>query len=409
MTKRCLAAGLTAAAMLVAAGCGGSSDNSTTGTAAATGTAGTSTAAPAAQTASGKGAPYLPGPGTGKGIGPMTGTPEATKATAAGTAAGKALGKVDNPPHPTVGYLDILAGIESADRVANSARQALKAVGYKMLYCNGAGNPQKWVTCGNTLLSEGAKAILLTGIDPSAIPSVVKKAKSSKVPIIDFGGLVAPGFDAAFYPDEAKAGKILAQALIQDVGSGDIAVADYPATWAKQRTDQLKAMVGDSQVKISANSVTDPTNLVQGTQKTVTDQLTANPNLKAFWFAFDSAGQAGAQVIASKASGSRPGVYTFHADPSTQVMMRKGAITKVVDTNYDVTAWEAIDALVEHMARGTAFPGYTDHATYKGIGDPLSYLVVTKDNLPPEGQYVAPKVDGVSYFLAKWKAEGLAQ
>jgi ABC-type sugar transport system substrate-binding protein len=278
-----------------------------------------------------------------------------------------------------------------------------------MLYCNGAGNPQKWVTCGNTLLSEGAKAIFLTGIDPSSIASVVKKAKSSKVPIIDFGGLVGPGFDAAFYPNEAEGAKILAQALIKNVGSGDIALADYPATWAKVRTEQLKALVKGTSVKIAASSVTDPTNLVQGTQKTVTDQLTAHPNLKAFWFTFDTAGQAGAQVIAAKSAGSKPALYTFHADPSTQVLIRKGGITEASDWNYDITAWEAVDALAEHLARGKAFPPYTDKATYKGIGDPISYQLVTKDNLPPSGQYVAPKVDGVSYFLAKWKAEGLAK
>jgi ABC-type sugar transport system substrate-binding protein len=414
VTRRCLAVGVLGAAALAAAGCGSSKKSSTSSTAASAGastTTGASTTAATGAVASGKGAPYLPGPGAGKGIGPMVGTPEAAKATAAGTADGTKLGKVSSPPHPTVGYLDIVGGIESADRAANSVRQALKAVGYKMLYCNGAGNPQKWTTCGNTLLSEGAKAIMLTGIDPSSIPSVVKKAKASKVPIVECCGSVGPGFDAAIYPDEPKAGKILAQSLISKLGSGggDVAVADYPAPWGQQRTAEFASMVKGTPVKISAKTVTDPTNLVQATQKTVTDQLTGNPNLKAFWFAFDTAGQAGGQVIAAKAAGNRPKVFTFHADPSTQVLMRKGAIDEVVDVNYDTTAWEAVDALAEFMARKTPFPGYTASATYPGIGDPLSYLIVTKDNLPPAGQYVAPKVDGVSYFLAKWKAEGLAK
>ena len=66
-------------------------------------------------------------------------------------------------------------------------------------------------------------------------------------------------------------------------------------------------------------------------------------------------------------------------------------------------------ALAEHVTRKTAFPGYTDHATYPGIGDPIAYQVVTKDNLPPAGQYVAPKVDADSCFLAKWKAERLSK
>lgn len=414
-------AGLLCAAVL-AAGCG-SSSSTKTATGGATGATTTTTTTPTTGTtaassgtipgvvfASGQGAPYLPGPGLGKGIGPMVGTAEAAQATTWGTAAGKALGHVSNPPHPTVGYLDILGGIESADRAANSIRQALKAVGYKMLYCNGAGDPTKWTTCGNSLLAQGAKAILLTGIDPSSIPSVVSSAKAKNVPILNCCGLVGPGYQAALYPNEPLAGQILAKALIAKLGSsgGDIAVANYPAPWATARTAQLATQTKGTSVKTVATSTTDPTNLVQGTQKWVSDTLTANPGLKAFWFAFDSAGQAGGQVAESKAaSGSAPDVFTFHADPSTQVLMRKGAITEVVDVNYDVTAWEVVNALAEFEARHTPLPGYSDNTSYPGIGNPLSYQVVTKSNLPPAGQYVAPKKDAVSYFLAKWKAEGL--
>jgi ABC-type sugar transport system substrate-binding protein len=394
VSKSFLPAAVLALVAVTIAACGSSSNSSSNSTASASSSTTTSAAAklPAGVlAATGKGAPYLPGPGTGKGIGPMTGTPEGDKATAAGTAEGKKLGTVSNPPHPTVGFLDILGGIESADRATNSVRQALKAVGYKMLYCNGAGDPKKWTTCGNSLLSQNVKAIFLTGIDPSSIPSVVKKAKAQNVPILDCCGLVGPGFNAAFFPDEAEAGKVLSQALLAKLsGGGDVSVADYPAPWAKARTDELKSLVKGSDVKISASSVTDPTNLVQGTQKTVTDQLTANPGLKGLWFAFDTAGQAGAQVVAGKYPGKafpdRPALFTFHADPSTQVLMRKGAVDEVVDVNYDVTAWEAVDALVEFMARKTALPDYSASATYPGIGNPLAYQIVTKDNQAPEGR-----------------------
>lgn len=385
------------------------STSTTAGTSSATGTA---AASGGALMASGKGAPMLPGPGVGKGIGPMVGTPAAKAATAAGTAAGKKMGVVKNPPHPTVGYLDILGGIESADRAHNSVAQAFKAVGYKMVYCDGAGQPTKWTTCGDSLLAQGVKAIVLTGIDPSSIPTVVQKAKSAGVPIVDCCGEVAPGFAAAFFPNEPLSGKILAKALIAKLGSsgGDIAVANYPAPWASARTAQLTKMIKGTKVNVSANSVTDPANLVQGTQQTVTNQLTANPNLKALWYAFDTAGQAAAQAVASKFTSDpskAPPIFTFHADPSTQTLMRKGEIYEVVDVNYDVTAWEAVNAIVEHFARHTPFPGYTDAAKYPGLGNPLSYQLVTKATLPPAGDYVAPRKDGVSYFLAKWKAEGL--
>ncbi len=375
-----------------------------------------------AEYASGQGAPYLPTKGAprkmaGAGIGPLGGA-LGKVATVAGTAAGKAAGKKVAPLKLTVGYLDIIGGIESADRVDNSARNAFQHLGAKWLYCDGQGTPAKWVTCGNSLIAQGADVIVLTGIDPSTIPSVVLAAKAKKIPIVDFGGTVGPGYDLQMAPDEVRSGKVLASYLQAKLdaqsGVSNILSIDYPASWAQQRTAQLKATVArDPKLKISASATSDPTNLIAGTQKTVSDELTADPNLKAIWVAFDTAGQAAGQTVASKYAGKtfpdKPLVVTFHADPSTQSLMRTHAIDAVVDVNYDATAWEMADAVAEHFARGKPFPKYGTSFKYPGIGDPLAYQIVTGANLPPANTYVAPKVDTVTYFVTKWKTEGLGK
>ncbi len=377
---------------------------------------------PGAIYATGQGAPYLSTAGaprkmSGVGIGPIGGA-LGKAAVKAGKAAGKAAGSHPKPFHLVVGYLDIIGGIESADRVDNSARSAFKHLGAKWIYCDGAGTPTKWVTCGNSLLAQGVNVIVLTGIDPSTIPAVVDAAKAKNVPIVDFGGTVGPGFAAQFAPDESKSGKILASYLAAKLGTqpgtSNILSLDYPAPWAQQRTAELKTTVaGDSKLKISVSATTDPTNLIAGTQKTVNDELTADPSLKGIWVSFDSAGQAAGQVVASRFSGksfpNKPLVVTFHADPSTQALMRAHAIDAVVDVNYDATAWELADAVAEHFARGKAFPKYGTSFKYPGIGDPLSYQIVTSANLPPAGKYTAPKVDTVTYFVTKWKTEGFGK
>src|SRR5581483_7283485 len=314
-----------------------------------------------------------------------------------------------------VGYLDIVGGIESADRADNALRNAFQHLGAKWMYCDGQGNPQKWVTCGNSLIAQGANVIALTGIDPATIPSVVQSAKAKGIPIVDCCGTVGPGFQVQIAPDEAFAGQVLAKYLQAKLhtlsGTQDILSLDYPAPWAQTRTNALKKLVaGDSRLKIAASATTDPTNLIAGTQKQVGDELTADPNLKAIWVAFDTAGQAAGQVVSSKFAGKtfpdKPLVVTFHADPSTQPLLKSGAIDAVVDVNYDVTAWEVADVVAEHFARNKKFPAYTSHMAYPGIGNPLAYQIVTGKNLPPEGTYTAPKVDAVSYFIAKWKQEG---
>jgi ABC-type sugar transport system substrate-binding protein len=377
---------------------------------------------PGVSYASGAGAPYLSTKGSprklsGFGIGPLTG-PLHAKAVAAGTAAGKAAGTGAKIPALKIGYLDIIGGIESADRVDNSLRTAFQHIGAKWVYCDGQGSPQKWTTCGNSLIAQGVNIIALTGIDPSTIPTVLQSAKAKNIPVVDFGGAVGPGFTTAFAPNEPKAGAVLAAylkaKLASQSGTSDILTLNYPASWAQQRTAQLnKVVAGDPNLKIAQKATTDPTNLIAGTQKTVTDELTADPNLRAIWADFDTAGQAAGQVIASKYAGKsfpdRPLLVTFHADPSTQTLMRSGAIDAVVDVNYDATAWELVDAIVDHYAHNKPWPKYTVGKSYPGIGDPVAYQIVTPQNLPPKGQYVAPNADVVTYFVTKWKTEGVGK
>ena len=411
-----------AALGLIAAGCGGGSPRST-GPPTVTSGSGSEPAIPGVSYASGQGAPYLSTKGaprrlSGSGIGPLGGNLQ-TAATAAGTQAGKAAGpKITKPLGLKVGYIDIIGGIESADRAHNSMRSAFLHLGAKWLYCDGAGNPQKWVSCGQSLLAQGVNVLAYTGIDPSSIPAVIQEAKQKGVPVVDCCGQIGPGASAQFAPDESLNGKVLAAylkaKLATQPGAQDILAIDYPAPWATLRTDQLKILAKqDADLKVVRSVTSDPTNLVAGTRKQVNDELTADPNLKAIWVAFDTAGQVAGQTVRSKFPGKqfpdKPLVVTFHADPSTQPLLASHAIDAVVDNNYDVTAWEVANAVAEHVARHTPFPPYTTSASYPGIGNPLAYQIVTAANLPPAGRYVAPKVDAVSYFVAKWKAEGFGR
>jgi ABC-type sugar transport system substrate-binding protein len=371
----------------------------------------------------GSGAPYLPTAGapntlSAPGIGQYGGAAQAL-ATKLGTSAGKAAGKPVKLKHLVVGYLDIVGGIQSADRVDNAMRVAMLHLGATWKYCNGAGSPTQWVTCGDTLLAEGVNIIIQTGIDPSSIASVVSAAKAKGVPIVDMGGQVGPGYNTAIAPDEALSGRILAlylkAKLATQSGVSDIMATEYPATWAMARTAQLLSVIGNNpnELHIADVAATDPTNLIAGTQSQVSSELTADPKIKVIWADFDTAGQAVGQEVQKlfpgKSFPNAPLVVTFHADPTTVSLMRTGAINAVVDNNYDATAWELANAIAEHYARGTAWPAYTDAISYPGIGNPLEYDIVTDEDLPAANHYVGPKYDVDSYFIAKWKAEGFGK
>jgi ABC-type sugar transport system substrate-binding protein len=350
----------------------------------------------------------------GGGIEAGTGERKQVAQQAGKVAAEEAGGPVELPPNKTIGFLQILGGIESADRTANAARTALKQVGYKMVLCDGQGDPTKWVTCADSLIGRGVDAILTTGIEPSSIKRQLNKAKAQNIPFVQGGGLVSEGYDGSYYPDEPGAGKILAEDLLKRLDEVQeepvqLAIHDYPAPWATVRTDELEKLIkGDERYEVVATTQTDPANLVNGTRKTVTDQVTANPDIKAFWFSFDTTGQVGGQAVQAKFPGKKfpdkPLVATFHADLGTLELMRAGAVDVVIDVPYDASQWIAVDNLLEYFARDAPFDK-SPQPEYAEVGDLFDYEIVDETNLPPEGEYREPKVDFVTFFETKWKEE----
>ena len=349
----------------------------------------------------------------GEGIRAGSGS-RADQAKAAGEQAAKeAGGKAELPKAKTVGIINFLDGIESSDRLASTTEEAAKVLGWKTVRCDGKGTPSVFVSCGNSLLDRGVDAIVEIAIEPSQIQSVLTKAKKADVPVIQVGGGAVPNgdLDGNYGPDEARAGKVLSDELFKRLGAdgGDVIIHDFPAAWGKTRTDEFrKAVEGQDKIKIAADTTTDAANLVQFTRKTVTDQLTQNPDVKAFWFTFDTTGQVGGQVVASKYAGKkfpdRPLVTTFHADLGTLDLMRQGAIDFTSEVNYDASVWMGMDQIASHWARDTEI-SKENQPDWPVAGDLFTYEIIDSTNLPPKGEYVAPKWDVPTYFQSKWAAE----
>lgn len=351
---------------------------------------------------------------TGQGIRAGTGSRATIAARAGATAATQSGGRIALGTR-TIGIINFLNGIESSDRLAATTRLAASDLGWKTIQCDGRGTPTVFVTCGNSLLDQKVDGIIDIAIDPSLFATVLTKARGLNVPVVQVGGgnLPTGALSGNYGPNEVTAGQVLARALLARLdplsGTSQVAIQDYPAAWARVRTDQLRAALRtDTRVKIGPDTETDAANLVPYTRKTVGDQLTQNANLRAFWFAFDTTGQVGGQVISARYAGrtfpNRPLVATFHADLGTLALMRKGDIDMTSDVNYDAGVWEGIDNMAEFFARRrTMMP--QNQPTYPVIGDPFTYSIVTRDNLPPAGQYTQPRYDIPTYYATKWRDE----
>lgn len=347
----------------------------------------------------------------GEGIRAGTGS-RADKAKAAGEQAAKELGGPIALESKTVGIINFLGGIESSDRLKSTAELGAKQLGFKVINCDGKGTPSEFVACGNSLLNRGVDGIIEIAIEPGQIQSVLDKANAKNIPVIQIGGGAVPNGDLAgnYGPDEALAGKLLSDAIFERLpDGGEIAIQDFPAAWGSTRTDQFReAVKGQDKIKIAADYQTDAATLVPFTQKAVADNITKNPNLKGYWFTFDTTGAVGGQVIQSKFKGKeppdRPIVFTFHADLGTLELMEKGAIDVTSEVNYDSAAWMGIDQMAEFFARGTE-PSKENQPKFPVVGDLFTYSIIDKTNLPPSGEYVEPEWDVPTYFQSKWAAE----
>jgi ABC-type sugar transport system substrate-binding protein len=407
-----LLAVLAVAAGLVLAACGGGGSSSSSSEPAETSES--SESGGGETNAALENATYLGEGETGWGIRPGEGE-FAKKAEEAGTEAGEEKEQVELP-EVKIGIINFLNGIESSDRLADGTTFAAAQLGWSSTVCDGKGTPSQFVACGNALLAEGVDAIVEIAIEPGQITPVLQKAKSAGVPVVQVGGGAVPTGELSgnYGPNEAKAGELLTEALFEKLEPleeepVEMIVHNFPAKWGSVRTEQLeKAVEGQSKIKIADNVVTDAANLVPFTRSTVTTELTQNPNVKAYWFTFDTTGQVGGQVIASKFPGKefpeKPLVATFHGDLSTLALMAQGAIDMTSEVNYDAAVWEGIDGIAQELAREEPMSP-ENQPTYPTIGDPFTYQIVTKENLPPEGEYAPTEWDVPSYFIAKWKAE----
>jgi ABC-type sugar transport system substrate-binding protein len=430
-----------AIAALAIAACGSSSNsNSSSSAGSSTASGATSTSAGATSTSAGatstsaatsssggssggSSTPIGVGPGSvsyldpvgQRGLMPSTGA-YAAKAIAAGkVAAAKVGGKTKLPADKTLGIINFLNGIQSSDRLSDTTTYAAHQLGWKTIVCDGKGTPSQFVACGQSLLAQHVNGIIAIAEEPGQLTSVIAKAKSAGVPVTQCGGGAEPlgGFNGNYGPDEQKAGQLLSTYVLGQLdkqpGNPSVVIHNFPAEWGADRTLQFtNALKKQSKVKVAADITTDASNIVPFTRNAVSDEITQDPTAGAYWFTFDTTGQVGGTVLAAKYKGksfpNAPLVVTFHGDPATLTLMRQGVISAVSDTNYDAGCWEAVDQTAEFIARHRA-ESTANQPTYPVIGDPFTYEIITKANVPPAGQYLHTKWDVPSYFISKWQNE----
>jgi hypothetical protein len=75
----------------------------------------------------------------------------------------------------------------------------------------------------------------------------------------------------------------------------------------------------------------------------------------------------------------------------------------VVEVPIEVNPWAALDQLAAYITREAKVENTMTPGIYPiALAPPV---LVTKENLPPEGERVQPEQNYEAFFLAKWGAE----
>ena len=335
-------------------------------------------------------------------------TPTDPDLTKKAEAAAAAAGEPTTVPEITIGYIRFAAEAPADQRIFGAAEDAAEALGWKVLQCDGQGDPVKMASCGNTLLDQKVDVLLTDGMPQSAIASALRRAEEMGVPAVYSGGSQDEDdmYDAGYVPPDGEMGQVLAEYVAEQVSEpdGGVIVQGFPTGWGIERVDALKAVDVDILSEVDA----DATNLVQGTQQQIAAQLNEHADASAVWITFDTAVLGASQALDAKYPGQsfpdRPLLVTFYGNEPTLQLIGQGKIDAVIENSLEWSSWVAVDQIAELMARET--PLSDDFRPNYGEGlDFWRPALVTKDNLPPSGELVAPPVDFEGFFKAKWAAE----
>jgi ribose transport system substrate-binding protein len=298
----------------------------------------------------------------------------------------------------TVGYVDIFAASPIETSMKELSDAAVKSLGWDMKFVDAAGDFTKMQQAIQSFVTQKVDFIIVASADAAPIRQGLQAAKNANIPVVEIGGgNLDPEklFSATYNEDEKTLGKMLAEHIVKSVPNAQIADLATTLNYSgKARGEGLKEAVDESggKAEIAASQQVDSSNVVPSTTKTLTDMLTAHPDINAVYATFDSMATPAANAVRTKNSKAK--VYTTFATPSNLELMSKGQMGAVIDANLAVTPAVAFDQFLNVAENGGEFD---PNAIEKAGG--LGYRIVTD----PKQTYDVNET--FKPFLEKWSQD----
>lgn len=317
-----------------------------------------------------------------------------------------------------LGILQLNAQAEVAFRIAEGARIPAERLGWEVIVCDSLGDPARMASCSESLLQQGVDAIVTVAIESAPVMAQLRKAKEMGVPWLTLGGVANPNelFTGQYVPLETEMSDLLHAYVIEQLKQrpGEektMAISTFSSVLAgKIRSDDLYVDLEGTNIKVIDEHVSDLANPIVDARQSLTSQLTAFPDVDALLGTANYTVPIMGQMVAARYPGAsfpdRPLVVGYLDDRINLDAISKGQVDAIATMRLDAASYTAIDQLAAFFSRGTPLDlnAYLNSVDVYGM-DLREATLVTKDNLPPEGQYVENTTDFIAFFNEKWKIE----
>jgi ribose transport system substrate-binding protein len=302
-------------------------------------------------------------------------------------------------PQKTIGLVELISQSPIDSKTDEMVKLIAKELGWKVEYVDAGGEVNKANTAVQNFVNEKVAMIVDDSVDAAPIRTSLLAAKQAGIPVFETnaGNQPSPLFAAMYNENETTMGKILAEYIVKTVPGAKIGDLSTNLNYAGVlRENAIQKVVKESggKAKIVADQQVDLTNPVVNTEKTLTDELTAKPEINAVYAVFDN--MVGAAVSAIKAHGDtgKAKLFSYFTDPSNLPFLANHELTAVADANLPFGAVIVFDQYLKHIVKGSKIE---PDALEKAGG--LNDRIVTKPN------EVFDNKATLEPYLAKWKSE----
>jgi ribose transport system substrate-binding protein len=230
-----------------------------------------------------------------------------------------------------------------------------KKQGYAYAESDQKSSEQAQVAGSADLINQGISALIVSPIQPDALPATVTQAHAAKIPVV-IGDVGAKGdYDTYVLSNNTNGGELAAKFMVEQLkdkpGTKKIGVVelDPGITVGKQRVDgfvnELKKNDG-FKIVASLNGKND----TQGGFGVTQNILSANPDLAGVFTANDPMGEGASQALAQANKADDVVLVSFNGDPPALDLVEKGKMqATVVQDPYGqgVTAMKAVVSLLD--------------------------------------------------------------